>query len=141
MSQVDDTPPSASRQPCCLLAEDEALIAFSLEAYLQERGFQVAGPFPRNADALDWLKIHTPDIALLDVVLDDGPCLAIARSLRERGVPFATYSGLTPSGETPELAGVPWLEKGAGREALVRVLAVLMAQKSPQPSSPSQSRP
>lgn len=29
-------------QPCCLVCEDQALIGFALEAYLEDEGFAVA---------------------------------------------------------------------------------------------------
>jgi hypothetical protein len=51
------------------------------------------------------------------------------RELRSRGVPFAIYSGLQPGTRTPELEGVPWLEKPLAREELVRVLAQLSAER------------
>src|SRR5215210_2027290 len=100
-----------STAPLCLVIEDEALIAMSLEASLEDAGFRVAGPFMRNADALVWLDSHTPDLALLDVLLKDGPCTSIVHALQRRHVPFAIYSGLKPRSMPPELAGTQWLEK------------------------------
>src|SRR5215210_7488925 len=79
---------------CCLILEDQALIGLALEASLEEAGFSVAGPFGKSADALHWLGERTPDLALIDVLLKDGPCLPVARELRKRRVPFAIYSGL-----------------------------------------------
>jgi hypothetical protein len=38
-SQAMDT----AIQPCCLVCEDQALIGFALEAYLEDEGFAVAG--------------------------------------------------------------------------------------------------
>jgi DNA-binding response OmpR family regulator len=120
---------SASARPCCLILEDQALIGMSLEAYLAEAGFGVAGPFMTNVAASAWLQAHTPDLALLDVMLKDGPCVEIARELRARGVPFAIYSGLRPSDDLPaEFRGAPWLEKPAERPALARTLAALAPQ-------------
>src|SRR5918998_1887406 len=92
--------------PLCLLIEDQALIGMALEASLEDAGFRVAGPFMSNAEALAWLETHTPDVALLDVLLKDGPCTAVARALRGRSVPFAIYSGLKPFGRPPELESV-----------------------------------
>jgi two-component SAPR family response regulator len=118
-------------RPCCLIVEDQALIGLSLEAYLEENGYQVAGPFLTNADALRWLERHTPELALLDVILKDGPCLELARLLKSRGVPFAIYSGLKPQGVPPELEEVPWLQKPVGRADLARVLAELSERIPP----------
>ena len=117
--------------PCCLVVEDQALIGMALEASLEEAGFQISGPFARAAEAVDWLKTRTPDIALLDLVLGDGPCTQLATTLRERGVPFAIYSGVrAPTTRPPEFAGVPWLEKPVSRIDLASVLAELAQTSS-----------
>ena len=76
-----------------LLAEDEAIIALMAEDALAESGFAVAGPFSHCAKALTWLTGNTPDVALLDVELRDGPCIEVARILSARGVPLVFFSG------------------------------------------------
>lgn len=81
-------------QPRCMIVEDQALIGMSLEASLEEAGFQVAGVFMSNAQALQWLEGDAPDIAVLDIMIKDGTSLEIARALKRLGVPFAVYSGL-----------------------------------------------
>ncbi len=112
--------------PCCMIVEDQALIGMSLEAYLEDAGFSVAGPFPSCADALRWLEHNTPRIAVLDVSLRDGTSLPIAQALKGRNTPFAVYSGLPFSASLPdELRDVPWLEKPAPREELTQTLARL----------------
>lgn len=113
-----------------MVLEDQALIGMSLEAYLEDAGYRTAGPFPTSVEALAWLEGNTPDVALLDVLLRDGPCTRVVRELRSRRVPFAIYSGLQPGTRAPELEGVPWLEKPLARDELVRVLADLAADRS-----------
>ncbi len=108
--------------PCCLLVEDQALIGMALEASLEEAGFDIAGMVASNAAALRYVVDHTPDLVLLDVMLKDGPALAVSRELKRRGIAFAIYSGLTPEPRTPEFHGVPWLEKPVSRAALAQVL-------------------
>jgi DNA-binding NtrC family response regulator len=112
--------------PCCMIVEDQMLIGMSLEAYLEDAGFSVAGPFLSCADALRWLEHNTPQVAVLDVLLKDGTSLLVARELKERHTPFVIYSGLpfTP-GLPAELQGVPWLEKPAPREQLTQMVARL----------------
>jgi hypothetical protein len=39
-----------------MIVEDQALIGMSLEASLEEAGFDVAGPFMSNAQALKWME-------------------------------------------------------------------------------------
>jgi DNA-binding response OmpR family regulator len=115
-------------QTRCMIVEDQALIGMSLEASLEEAGFQVAGVFMSNAQALQWLEGDAPDIAVLDIMIKDGTSLEIARALKRLGVPFAIYSGLPPKADCPpELQNVPWLEKPASREILLNVLGQLAA--------------
>jgi DNA-binding response OmpR family regulator len=112
--------------PCCMIVEDQALIGMSLEAFLEDAGFAVAGPFPSCADALRWLEHNTPEVAVLDVSLRDGSSLPIAHMLKERNTPFAVYSGLPFTTSLPdELKDVPWLEKPVPREELTQTLVCL----------------
>ena len=112
--------------PCCMIVEDQALIGMSLEAFLEDAGFSVAGPFLSCADALRWLEHNTPEVALLDVSLRDGTSLPIAHLLNVRNTPFSVYSGLPFTSNLPDdLQGVPWLEKPVPREELTRTIASL----------------
>ncbi len=113
------------RKPRCLIVEDQALIGMSLEAFLEDQGYDVIGPFLRKGPALGWLKTDTPELALLDVMLPDGSSVELAAALKARGVPFAVYSGLKPDGDAPEFRNVPWIEKPMSRQALAATLAKL----------------
>lgn len=107
------------------------LIGLALEAYLEENGFGIAGPFPTNKQALRWLENGTPDLALLDVMLADGHCFTLARELKHHGVPFVIYSALPPGENVPaELRDVPWLEKPVRREVVVKTLEDLLSPVS-----------
>ena len=121
-----------SRRPRCLIVEDQALIGMSLEASLEEAGFDVIGPFGRKAQALASLEDETPDLALLDVMLPDGSSVELARELKQRSVPFAIYSGLRPEAGTPEFRDVPWLEKPVSRRALAETLSRLSPDQGDQ---------
>ena len=59
--------------PLVVVLEDEALIALDLQDGLQDSGYRVAGTFTTCAEALSWLQTETPDVAILDTVLKDGP--------------------------------------------------------------------
>ncbi len=110
----------------CMIVEDQALIALSLEAYFEEAGCDVPATFSSGAKALKWLDENTPELALLDVMLKDGPCLRLAQELKDRGVPFVVYSGLPPVRDCPpELQDVPWLEKPVSRRELASALSQL----------------
>src|SRR5215216_1061207 len=59
------TRPKMMTPPCCMIVEDQTLIGMALEAYQEDAGFSVAGPFPSCADALQWLEHNTPQVAVL----------------------------------------------------------------------------
>lgn len=118
-------------RPCCLILEDQALVAMALEASLDEAGFAVAGPFSNAVDALKCLCERTPDLALVDVLLRDGTCLPVARELRRQNVPYAIYSGLQrPQTMPPEFEDVPWLGKPISRAELSATLLGLAREAS-----------
>ncbi|WP_170285185.1 response regulator [Microvirga aerophila] len=119
-------------QPCCLVVEDQALIAMSIEAYLEDEGFEVE-TVTSIAQARAWLEqADTPKLAILDFMLKDGPATEFAAELRRRGIPFVVYSGYPRAlGVPSELEEVPWLEKPMGRDELLNALMSLPAQMSP----------
>jgi DNA-binding response OmpR family regulator len=109
-----------------LVAEDEALISLILSGDLRDEGYMIAGPFSRGQEALAWLADDTCDLAIVDYMLRDGPCTALARALRERGVPFVIFSGYARDLERDdEFADVPWFDKPASLDALLEALAAL----------------
>lgn len=117
--------------PTVLIAEDNDLVAFSIEQEFSDARYAVAGPFSTCTTAMGWLSDHTPAIAILDVILDDGPCLGLARELRSRGVPFIIYSGHDPSTAAPEFQDAPWVTKPTGLHILSRTAERLLASQPP----------
>lgn len=117
-------------RPLCLIAEDQGPVGLTLEAQLNDAGFGVVSAFPDNRSILHWLAQNTADVALLDFMLRDGPCVPVARALKARGIPFAIYSGMPPRERLPtELQGVPWLNKPARREQIAGTLGSLFERK------------
>ncbi len=120
----------AARNPLVLILEDEAIIALNLQDELQDSGYRVAGPFTSCADALTWLGAETPDVAVLDTMLKDGPCRTIALELSKRAVPFLIYSGHAATVNTlAELECATWVEKPAAAQALLLALAGLESEE------------
>ncbi|WP_189524501.1 MULTISPECIES: response regulator [unclassified Mesorhizobium] len=75
-----------------LVLEDEPLIALDVEATLVEAGFNVAVT-ASCAEAESILEDVSPDAAVLDLYLKDGPCIAVAKKLVGRGIPFVVHTG------------------------------------------------
>ena len=116
---------------CCLvlLVEDEALVAMNLQDDLKEAGYAVVGPFDTCAAALAWLENQTPDLAVLDTVLKDGTCRALAAELARRGVGFVLWSGHLQDKQTlKEFTDAVWVEKPSTHTALLRALASLRVE-------------
>jgi DNA-binding NtrC family response regulator len=124
-------------QPRCLIAEDQALIAMSIEAYLEDANI-AAHTVGSVAEARAWLEANTAEIAILDLMLKDGPATEFAEDLTRRGIPFIIYSGYSRSqGIHSKLQGVPWLEKPISREDLLKVLLQILVGPLEQAASVS----
>jgi DNA-binding response OmpR family regulator len=109
-------------QLTCMIVEDQTLVGFSLEAYLEEAGFGMCEVFPSAAEARAWLATHTPTVAVLDYTLQDGPCTTLTCVLAEWGIPFVIYSGRKRSVAPRELQNMPWISKPCDREVLLAAL-------------------
>jgi DNA-binding response OmpR family regulator len=121
MTQPTDTRPSV------LILEDEALVALDLQDELRDAGYRVEGPFTTCAAALEWLETATPDTAVLDAALKDGPCRAIAQELTRREVPFLIYSGYHEDRQLlAEFPHVTWIEKPAPSSVLIEACQQLL---------------
>lgn len=106
-----------------LVAEDQAIIGMFVADGLVDEGFRIAGPFQTCSDALAWLAINTPDAAILDVRLRDGPCYELANALDARKVPYFIFSGDPPTAlDHQRLGHVEWVEKPGGVTKLLRAL-------------------
>jgi DNA-binding response OmpR family regulator len=125
--------PMAGPLPLVLVLEDEAAISILLEDELKAAGYRVAGPFATCARALQSLQSETPDMAVLDTILPDGSCRALAAELTRRGVPFVVYSGAFQDHDaSPELLNAVWIEKPSAFQTLHEALASLQGQRAPE---------
>jgi DNA-binding response OmpR family regulator len=119
-----------NNKPLVLILEDEALIGINLQDELQDAGFRVAGPFTTCSAALEWLQTATPDAAILDAALRDGPCREIAQELGNRAVPFLIYSGYGLDQEfLAAFHHVTWIEKPVPPSALVQACQELLVSQ------------
>ena len=114
-----------SLQSRCLIIEDQALIAMSVEAYLEDVGFEVQ-TVTSIAQAQTCLKDNRPEFVILDFMLRDGPATEFAGELHRRGIPFIVYSGYPRHlGVPSQLQDAPWLDKPTPREDLLKALVTL----------------
>jgi DNA-binding response OmpR family regulator len=112
-----------------LIVENEMMISSFLQDALERSGYGVAGPFVARAKALEWLEKHTPDLAVICTMLNDGSSRDIAAELTRRGVPFIIYSGRRRDEDAlREFSDAVWVEKPATNEMLLAMLSSLQAK-------------
>ena len=80
-------------QQCVLVAEDEMIIGADLCDTVEEAGYEVTGPYDTSISALESLQERTPDLAILDIRLDDGLVFSLAERLMAANVPVIFHSG------------------------------------------------
>ena len=102
---------------CVLLVESSAIIGLDLADELESQGYDVEGPYACAA-AAQWLTTRSPDLAILDVDLRSGPCVGLARELRDREVPILIFSAHDRSQALAEFQSLPWLAMPAPKHAL-----------------------
>ena len=68
-----------------VIAEDEAIIRLDLKEILQDEGYEVVGETGRGDEAVELVRAHQPDLAILDVKMPGSDGLAAARAIRALG--------------------------------------------------------
>jgi response regulator NasT len=64
-----------------VIAEDEAIIRLDLKETLEEEGYEIVGETGRGDEAVDLVKQHEPDIAILDIKMPGLDGLSAAREI------------------------------------------------------------
>ena len=129
---------SLDLHPLVLLAEADALIAMDLGEVLESEGYRVLGPFAKAADALARIERETPNLAIIDTLLKDGPSIELARELRQRGIPVLIHSVHRPDGSlAPDFQTLPWVTKPALPEDVVALCDELFVSAPTLPSTKS----
>lgn len=91
MAQTLPEPPPG--QPSVLVAEDELIIGYDLCDTLEEAGFVAEGPHADISSAMLAIQKRKPDLAILDVRLQDGDVYPFAEKLMQDDVPVIFHSG------------------------------------------------
>jgi DNA-binding response OmpR family regulator len=116
-----------------LVLEDEILIAIDIEASLASGGYSNIKLFHSCADANGWLTNNTPSVAILDLHLGNGSCVAVAQTLSERSVPFIICSGIDQHDESVEdvLRKGHWLGKPTEPRMLLATVEAHLTAAAP----------
>lgn len=116
-------------RPTVLIAEDDPLIAMSYVDIVIDAGLSVGGSFASCQSAKQWLSVHSPDVAILDVKLQDGNSAELAKKLCGREIPFVVVSGYSAESEGIDdiFKSATWLQKPLTSTALQSALRTLIA--------------
>ena len=73
----------------------------------------MGGCFDSCKSAEEWLSIHSPDVAIIDIKLQDGSSAELAKKLSDRKIPFLVVSGYPAGwGGIDEIfQSAPWAAK------------------------------
>jgi len=64
-----------------VIAEDEAIIRLDLKETLEEEGYEVVGETGRGDEAIDLVRRHEPDVAILDIKMPGLDGLSATREI------------------------------------------------------------
>jgi len=106
-----------------LVVEDEAMLFFMAEDMLSELGSAEVRHASRLAEALAFLEVERPDVAMLDVNLAGQPVYPVADRLVEADIPFVFATGYGAAGIPSRFAGRPVLQKPFTQDMLAEALA------------------
>ena len=114
-----------------LLCEDEPLIALDVEDTLHTLGAWRIATIESSAAAKEWMRGEVlPDVAILDVVLADGPCFPLAEGLLAAGVKILFVTGYA-QGIPDGLKACPVVEKPFMAEELAAAILRMVGRSSP----------
>ena len=123
IDQAARSEPDAPR-PRVLMVEDEMCLAMVLGDLLEAEGYDVVGA-GRLADA-QRLAAGDFDAAILDINLGGDLVYPVARTLRERGVPFLFASAYGAAVVPAEFSGVRVVQKPYAADGITRAIAGLL---------------
>lgn len=116
-----------------LVLEDEFLIAMYIEELCRDHGASDVVICTKLRDANDITEAI--DAAIVDLMLGGESTLPLARTLRDRGIPFIFASGYMQRRDvTDEFPGVPMVGKPYSGTDLVDALADAIRRRSALPS-------
>lgn len=82
-----------------IIVEDQPVVALDLLCFFKNNGYTNVSSFFSGKDAMKYINFEKPDLALLDIRLQDGISgIDIAEELEKLDVPFIFISAFSDSG-------------------------------------------
>jgi AmiR/NasT family two-component response regulator len=115
-----------------VIAEDEAIIRLDLKEILQEEGYEVVGETGRGDEAVELVRLHKPDLVILDIKMPGKDGLEAAREItsdRSAAVLILTaFSQRNLIEEARDAGALAYLVKPFQKGELVPALEVALAR-------------
>ncbi len=115
-----------------VIAEDEALIRLDIKEMLEEEGYEVVGETGRGDEAVQLVREHSADLAILDIRMPGLDGLSAARQITEAGetavVILTAFSQRNLIEEARDAGVLAYLAKPFRKDELVSAIEVAMAR-------------
>lgn len=134
MSGRDESSTSPLSGLRVLVAEDQFLIALSIERALAQAGCEIVGPVGRAGDAADIARTEALDGAILDLDLAGETAAPVAQQLLNEGVPVVFATAARAEELPPRLRGLPRVEKPFELGSLVALAAAAFRRQRTSPA-------
>jgi len=118
-------------RPIVLIVDDEPLISTLYEEIVIDAGLSVGGTSASCESAEEWLNVHDPDLAIIDITLQDGNSVELAKKLCGRKIPFLVVSGYPAESDGIDeiFKSAPWVVKPVTPASLQSALQSLIASE------------
>jgi len=118
-------------RPIVLIVDDEPLISMLYEEIVIDAGLSVGGTFASCESAEEWLNVHDSDLAIIDITLQDGNSVELAKKLCGRKIPFLVVSGYPAESDGIDeiFKSAPWVVKPVTPASLQSALQSLIASE------------
>lgn len=111
-----------------LLVEDEPLITLLYQDILFDSEFRLTDPMTCSGPVLEYLTQNRPDLSIVDLYLDDGPCLEVIAKLQELMIPVLIVSAHGDAEDLAKKYGLPLLLKPFDESEFLKALNALLSQ-------------
>jgi response regulator NasT len=115
-----------------VIAEDEAIVRLDLREILEEEGYSVVGETGRGDEAVELVKEHHPDLAILDIKMPGLDGLSAAREItsgsRSAVLILTAFSQRNLIEEARDAGALAYLVKPFQKEELLPAIEVAMGR-------------
>ena len=129
MTVAENAPPTQTR---VVIAEDEAIIRLDLKEILEEEGYHVVGETGRGDEAVELVREHNPELAILDIKMPGLDGLSAAREIaqeRRAAVQILTaFSQRNLIEEARDAGALAYLVKPFQRSELIPAIEVALGR-------------